>query len=99
MLIKGTIKVQLSLIINHAIIGRIKHVTPKITEEVIIDLDRFFGFKNSPRYAKTIEVEPEMQSPLRNLNRIICHKLLAKLDRNDVKNAVNAATMRAFLLP
>jgi hypothetical protein len=97
--IRRILKLNFWLMISHAIIGRIRQKTPKITEAAIIERERFFAPKNSPRYAKMIEVEPEMQSPLRKRKIIICHKLLAKLERKVVKKAVKAATIRVFRLP
>jgi hypothetical protein len=44
-------------------------------------------------------VEPEMQRPFKNRNKISCHKLPAKLDKIDEIKADSEAAMRTFLLP
>lgn len=46
-----------------------------------------------------IEVEPEMHIPLRNLNRTICHKFIAKLDKTLAQKADNDAIINVFFLP
>lgn len=79
--------------------GSDKQDAPKITDAAIIDLERFFAPKNSPRYAKIIEEEPDIQRPLKNLNKIICHRLFDKLERTDAKNADNDAIINVIFLP
>ena len=47
--------------------GRRRENTPKITEEIMIERDRFFDPMNSPRYANITLVDPEMLTTLMNI--------------------------------
>lgn len=79
--------------------GSDKQQAPKRTDANIIDLERFLSPKNSPRYAKMMEVEPDMQRPLRKRKIIICHKFIAKLDKHDAMNADKDAIIKVRFLP
>lgn len=47
--INGITTLQLWLMMNHAMKGRIKQKEAKITDETIIDRERFLDPRNSPR--------------------------------------------------
>lgn len=56
----GITKLQFWLIMSQAITGSKQEKTPKTTDEIMIERDRFFDPINSPRYANIVLVEPEM---------------------------------------
>jgi hypothetical protein len=72
---------------------------PKMKDAIIIERERFLSLRNSPKYAKRIEVEPDMHMPLTKRKNIICHKLTDKLDMADAIKADREAVISIFFLP
>lgn len=95
----GISKDHFWLISSPAMTGSAKQHPPKSTDETIMERDRFLSVRNSPRYAKTMLVAPEMKSPLSSLNSIICHKFDARDENAVAIKAVSKAMTSIFLRP
>lgn len=85
--------------ISQAMTGKMRQKIPKTTDAAIIERDRFLAPKNSPRYAKTVLVAPEINNPLRSLKHANWKRFTAKLESTEAPKADKEAMIKIFLLP